>query len=90
MKTIILSALAAATPLVVQGNSDMADFFRIVGGNNAERGDYPYYGKNFPFSFIPMAWRNGSVSNVISFSTVFFLQLNWADAVVRSSFPMSS
>jgi len=41
MKTMILSALAAATPLVVQ--ADMTEFFRIVGGNDAEKGDYPYY-----------------------------------------------
>ena len=52
MKTMILSALAAATPLVVQ--ADMTEFFRIVGGNDAEKGDYPYYGKNFPCSLILM------------------------------------
>lgn len=66
MKTTILSALAAATPFVVQGN-EMENFERIVGGNTAVKGQFPYYGKNVPPSLIPMTWRNAFVSNVISF-----------------------
>ncbi len=44
-KSIILSVLAAVAPLAVQANPDIEGFVRIVGGNDAELGDYPYYGK---------------------------------------------
>jgi len=42
-KSIILSVLAATAPLAVQANPNIDSFIRIVGGNDAELGDYPYY-----------------------------------------------
>ena len=49
MKLILLFALAASTALVVDSNGEAESFRnlkpRIVGGDEASLGEYPYFGK---------------------------------------------
>jgi hypothetical protein len=49
MKPILLFALAASTALVVDSNGEAESFRnlkpRIVGGDEASLGEYPYFGK---------------------------------------------